>query len=269
MRTTKAEIGAMIIKYQPRFDIFPELARVRPFVSPAMRERARQSPPPALPSHCTPWVDANSHGLLLTYPYQATLTVHGRDSEPPQCSLSPRSAQLVYGNFVQLFARGHFGLASGYSFRTDPGIGIYTNHLPYGQPSKVRVVPGLVECWRYPKGLFIVIEAPPPGETITLEYGDPLCVLMPMACERVEAVRMTDAEWQAYGEQRWQWDTHLNEHPELRWTSAEGIEFTHMYKVFEREHGRPTATEKRLDSGMTNSGLEQPGVDNDALTSTS
>ncbi len=222
----------MRLKYRPLFDNFPPLQRVKPIIAAEHRHRAKQSPPPALPLHCKPWVDASSYGVLLTFPYKTTLTIYGRPDASPTFTMSPASTQLIYGPLGQMFSKEHFSLGSGYWFKTDPGVGIFTNHLPDGYQSRSRLVPGLVECWRYPKRLFVVFRAPAPGETIKFEYGDPLCVLMPVATGVVGADLMTTDEWQVLKDQRRRWDEHRERHPELEWTSAEGTKFTHMYKVF-------------------------------------
>jgi hypothetical protein len=153
----------MKIKYKPRFDKFPALQRVKPHVPDHYRQLARQSPPPALPTHCQPWVDASSYGLLLTYPYQSTLTVYGREDAHADYTMSPSSSRLVYGPIAQMLTKEHFSFESGYWFKTDPGIGIYTNRVPPGYKTAAPLIPGLVECWRYPKRLFVDFGVTPPG----------------------------------------------------------------------------------------------------------
>jgi hypothetical protein len=235
------------IKYKARFDSFPTLQRVKPSVPDHYRQLARQSPPPALPTHCKPWVDASSYGLLLTYPYQATLTVVGQENARAVYTMTPPSSRLVYGPIAQMLTNEHFSFESGYWFKTDPEIGIYTNHLPPGYTTPGHLIPGLVECWRYPKRLFVVFEVPQPGESISFRFGDPLCVLMPVITEPVVGEVMTDDELQDVLDRNARWDDYLTEHPELKWTSADGVEFNHMYKVFGRQRepaeDRPAAVD--------------------------
>jgi hypothetical protein len=45
---------------------------------------------------------------------------------------------------------------------------------------------------------------------------------------------MTDDEWLDIQNQRTRWDEYLAEHPDVEWTSADGVVFTHMYKIFEK-----------------------------------
>lgn len=224
----------MKIRYEPLYTNFPALMPVKPHIPARDRELARQTPPPALPLHCKPWLDAGSYGLLLTFPYKARVTITDTGSHPPDIQMSPRSAERIYSRVAYSFARGHFGLSSGYWLKTDPGIGVFTNHLPYGYPAGRSLVPGLVETWRYPKNIFIVFKCPENGASMTFEYGDPLCVLMPVTCQPVVGERMTETDLEEFRGERERWREHLAEHPELAWTSSEGESFTHLYKVMGR-----------------------------------
>jgi hypothetical protein len=224
----------MKIRYEPLFKSFPALSGVKPWIPARDRELARESPPPALPLHCKPWLDASSHGLLLRFPYKATVTITDTGRHPPDIRISPASAERVYSRMAYSFAEDHFGLSSGYWLKTDPGVGTFTNHLPYGYPSKGILVPGLVETWRFPKNLFIVFKSPEPGGSITFEYEDPLCVLIPVVCEPVVGEPMSAEDIQEFQAQREHWHEYLAEHPELYWTAREGETFTHLYKVLGR-----------------------------------
>jgi hypothetical protein len=229
------------VRYAPLFKDFPPLQALKPVIPEEDRRLAQASPPPALPLHCKPWLDASSHGLLLTFPYRTRLTIQGRADDVPIITMAPASSRLVYSNVASAFGRGgHFGVSSGYWLRTDPGIGIFTSPVPDGYPAKAALVSGLVQTWRYPKNLFIVFKSPAPGETITFEQDDPLCVLMPVACERVTAEEMSGEEIAEVKRERQFWQDHLEQHPDLAWTSAEGQSFTHLYKAMTaRDAPRP------------------------------
>lgn len=229
----------MKIRYEPLFTDFPPLVGVRPAISDVDRDLAKLSRPPAMPLHCKPWVDASSYGLLLRFPYKATVEIVDTGAHPPTIRISPRSASRVYGQLAYSFAPGHVGVSSGYWLKTDPGVGTFTNILPHGYPPKGALVPGLVETWRYPKNLFIVFKCPGPGETITFEHGDPLCVLIPVLCEPVTAERMSPDDVREFAGLRERWREHLAAHPELYWTSRDGETFTHAYKALaDRGGGR-------------------------------
>lgn len=224
----------MKIRYDPLYSSFPPLMPVKPYIPAAHRELAKQEPPPALPLHCKPWLDAGSYGLLLTFPFRTRLTVTDTGGHPPDIQMWPRSSERIYARVAYSFAQGHFGLSSGYWLKTDPGIGTFTNNLPYGYESKATLVPGLVETWRFPKNIFIVFKCPENGGSITFEYGDPLCVLMPVVCEPVTGEPMSEGDIAEFVGERERWREHLAAHPELAWTSSEGESFTHLYKVMGR-----------------------------------
>jgi hypothetical protein len=238
----------MKIKYSPLFSSFPPLERLKPSISADDRQAARLSPPPALPQHCKPWVDANSYGLLIRFPYKVRLSLSIDSSGSTVVTFKPAGAQLVYKKIVQTsFSRTHFGLDCGYLFKTDPGIGLYTGTLPSGYEQKGRLLPGLVETWWYPKNLFLVHALPSPRETLVFEEGDPLCVLMPVLCENIEGELMTPEEVLETTERRSAMSRYLEHHPELRWTSAEGETFSHIYKVFSKNYRTDTAVRTDAD----------------------
>lgn len=231
----------MKIRYEPLYTAFPALSPVRPYIPAHDRELAKREPPPALPLHCKPWLDASSYGLLLTFPYKARVTITDTGTHPPDIQMSPRTAERMYSGVAYSFAKGHFGLSSGYWLKTDLGIGTFTNPLPYGYPAKGTLVPGLIETWRYPKNIFIVFKCPENGASITFEYGDPLCVLVPLPCEPVVGERMSETDLVEFRAEREHWREYLKEHPELTWTSSDGESFTHLYKVLGRRprHAEP------------------------------
>lgn len=224
----------MKIRYEPLFTSFPALMPVKPQISAQDRELAGQSPPPALPLHCKPWVDASAYGLLLRFPYKARVTITDTGGHPPDIQMWPRASEKIYSRVANSFAKGHFGLSSGYWLKTDPGVGTFTNHLPSGYVARGTLVPGLVETWRYPKNIFIVFKCPENGASMTFEFGDPLCVLMPVMCEPVVGERMSETDLAEFRAERERWRHHLEQHPELVWTSSEGESFTHLYKVMGR-----------------------------------
>jgi hypothetical protein len=226
----------MKIKYWPCCSSFPALESVKPSIPVEHRELAKLAPPPALPLHCKPWTDASSYGLLVSFPYDETLSVARRIDGSVVVDVSPGPTRHAHTKLVQTFSETHFGLASGYYFKTEPGIGIYTNALPHGYQPKATILPGLVETWWYPKSLFLVFKLPEPGDRIVLQRGDPLGVLMPIMCGQVVGELMTPDEIRGLKLERALMHHYLERHPELRWTSAEGETFSHIYKVFARKH---------------------------------
>ncbi len=197
------------------------------------RERPlrRLQRPPVLPSQCKPWLDGNRIGLLFRFPYRFCLTIGtGLDGH----FLAEISNRLGsgYGDVISPFSARHFGLATNYLFRTDQGVGLLVAELPDGLPRGLRPARGVVETWWYPKPLFLVFERPRPGETFRLDYGDPLCVLIPVLCEPTEASEMHEQDLGTVEEERRMYEDYERNHPALRWTSLEGYPFSHTYKAF-------------------------------------
>lgn len=233
-------MGAMIIRYRGKFDTFPPLTRVKPVISDLDRQRGRESPPPALPAHCKPWTDANSYGLLMRYPYHASVSITGTDDGSRAVRQKPEASRLVYGSIIGHFSRGHFGLGTMYSIQTDPGIGVYINAPPWGYANGAVLVPGIIETWWYPDTLFIVFREPAPGVTVSFAYGDPLCILMPVICDDLVAKPMTEQEYEERLREKSRYDAYRDEHPKLQWTSAEGEQFSRRYKLFSKQNAIPS-----------------------------
>lgn len=230
----------MKLRYSRPDLTYPELRRARPHVSEEDRRLAQLARPPALPIHCKPWLDAQSYGVLMSFPYQASVTMIGREEGVPSIDLKSFTNRRVDRRIISMFSHGYLGLATGYRIRTSPGVGIYTCPVdPVGR-TNFRVVRGLIETWWYPKEIFLVFESPMPGEVISLSYEDPLSVLIPVLCEECRVIEMDAKEKEMMAEEEKIYRSYLDHRPELRWTSAEGHGFSRIYKVFS----------KRLKAGL-------------------
>jgi hypothetical protein len=224
----------MKIKYIKLDDAAPPLTPIKPQISEGERRLAKLPKPPALPIHCKPWIDAQSYGLLMLFPHRVHLTITGQKNDIPKFSIKSTTGQRGDKSIVSMFSLGHFGLATNYLIRTEPGVGIYTQSLPAEYQSTAYLVNGLVETWWYPKPLFLVFTCPRPKEIITFQYGDPLCVLMPILCGKILIEEMTGNERKKVMQERRSYEEYLAHHPELRWTSAEGNGFSTQYKLFSK-----------------------------------
>lgn len=222
----------MLIRYSKPDQSFPPLIRAKPTISEHEQRLKRAPRPPAVPSHCRPWIDANSYGLILLFPYMASVSVEGREGDVPIVEIDSGPKRLRYRDIISNFSRTHFGLATQYCLLTEPGIGLFISRVPDGYPSPAEPVRGLIETWWYPKPLFLVFEAPLPSQRITFRYGDPLCTLMPVLCETATTREMTPAEAEQFRINRQQYEEYLAHHPDLRWTSAEGEGFSRQYKLY-------------------------------------
>ena len=226
----------MRIKYSRPDKSYPPLKRIKPLLAEAEQDRAKLEPPPALPSHCKPWLDAHSLGLQMVFPFPLTLSIIGRETGFAEVEIRPAEKEAEFPGIVGLFAAQHFGLATDYYFKTEPGVGLYVNALPDEWRPKGQLVRGLLETWWYPKHLFLVFKTPAPGEVITFEYGDPLAVLIPVLCEPIHLEEFSPQEEDERRVAYKDYQEYANQHPEVCWTSAEGREFARTYKIFSKMH---------------------------------
>jgi hypothetical protein len=226
----------MKIKYLCPDDSFPPLQQVRPVISEDEQARKRRQPPAAVPSHCKPFLDAASYGVLVPFGYHAVLRVTGREGSLPDVKASFEPGRPAYPehDIVAAFAQNYFSIATRYIVRTEPGVGLLTLPPPEGHPRKGEVVRGLLESWWFPKGLFVVFRAPAPGETMEFRRGDPLCVLVPAPCVDVEAEPMSQPEFMALLSEQKEYERYREEHPEIAWRSDMGFEFDSRYKIFSK-----------------------------------
>lgn len=224
----------MLLKYSRPDKIHPPITRIKPQISEDERQKAKQNPPPVLPSHCKPFMSAQSFGYLVTFPFPLTLQVKGEPGVPPTFEISPPEKEQEYPGVFSLFAAKHFGIATDYRLKTEEGIGIYVDSLPDSYPARGQLIRGLIETWWYPRSLFLVFKQPEPGEIITFKYGDPMAVLIPVLCEQLAVEEFTPEEEKEATKKYNNYLDYSKEHPELVWTSAEGHEFSGTYKVFSK-----------------------------------
>ncbi len=201
--------------------------------------------PPADPRHCKPWVDAMSLGWYLAFAYEGTLEVR----PAPHCNASAAWTGAGRGPRavpVSSFARGYFGLATGYTFRTPPGIALLVTSLPLGVRRRdgLHPVPGVIETDWYPKPLFIVFETPT-SKPLRFTWGEPVAWLVPVPAERHVVQELDERGRAQLAGERDDYDQYLREHGELRWTSVEGHGFSRQYRLFSRRARRRNGGEAR------------------------
>ena len=226
----------MLLTYMKPSGDAPRIERLKPNLPDGNQQLAKLKRPPALPSHCKPWLDAAAHGYVLRYPYQSAIAVQGRAGKLPAVESEPGLATrrtLV----VTSFAPRHFSLLTGYRLRTPQGIGILTTPAPDSDPT-TRLVEGLLETWWYPRPLFLVFENPLPGQTITFAPDQVLSVLRPVLCESLEAKEMSSSEEEELLSADAEYLERQHQNPDLAWTSVEGFGFSHLYRVVSKSNRR-------------------------------
>lgn len=220
-----------MLKYAKLVPYLPDPVRSRPAISDSERERARAVPPHAVPAHCRPWLDGQTVGWTLFYGFATPVQVVGQ----PDGLIRVEGNELLeretgQPRTIDQFAPGYFGVSTGYTISTPAGY--VSLFLPATQPpAQLAMLTAVIETDWYPRPLFLVYHAPPPGVAISLQHGAEIgrVVPIPRLAEHTaeplqgdELARITAAAEQYTAEER------TTPH---RWTSAAGQTFTHLYKL--------------------------------------
>ncbi len=221
-----------MLKFAKSAPYIPDPARSRPFVTPEQRAQGNATPPHVVPFHCKPWVDGQTAGWTLFYGYLTSVTIVGQENGRITIhNLEQLSRETNQSRVIDQFSAGHFGIGSGYTLKTPPGL--VSLLLPATQsPTGLEAQIGLVETDWYPRQLFLVFKVPAPGTEIRLDYKAELArvVIVPRH-EGWEAQPMTETEWQ---ELQTEEARYLAEEQttDSRWTAVSGDSFTHLYKIW-------------------------------------
>lgn len=207
----------------------PPIEPVAPSVSDEERRLARLPRPPALPSQCRPWERGQRYGYVLRFAHRARVSVLTHPDHGLVVGVERGAGRAFASEIVSRFAAGYVGLATGYRIRTPSRVGLLIEPHP-ASGERWGVVRALVETWWYPRPMFLVLRAPPPGDSISVSFGDPLCLLIPVLCETLHARAMDEAEAARIGEEDRAYIRRQRD-PSLQWTSAEGTSFSRAYRV--------------------------------------
>lgn len=210
--------------------------RSRPLITDEDRQRGSASPPHAVPYHCKPWADGQMVGWTLFYGFLTPITITGQaDGSIAVDNLAQLARETQQPQIITRFAKGHFGIGSGYTLQTPPGF--VSLILPATQPpAGLEALTAVIESDWYPRQLFLVFRLPPVGTSIILDRGMELArvVVIPRQ-EQMEARPLTAAELAILQEREQQY---LDEEKstDSRWRSASGDEFTHLYRQWSKRH---------------------------------
>lgn len=131
------------------------------------------------PWHCPPFVEANTYGVELLYPFDTECRVRVENGEVKyDCDFSKESgypSDLPVPPFMSF--PGHFGMTScldirvpkDYVLRLEPHPRYYTD-TTYTVP---LMVPGHLQSYWWPKIFFVVFKQPMPGQTYIFRKGEP------------------------------------------------------------------------------------------------
>lgn len=221
-----------MLKFTKSVPYIPDPARSRPFISEENKEKAKTDPPHAVPFHCKPWVDGQTVGWTLFYGFMTPVTIRGRGEGKFEVDNLPQLARETnQPHIIDHFADGHFGLGSGYTLQTPPGI--VSMLLPATHPPPgLEVVTGVIETDWYPRQLFLVFRVPPAGVEIALDYKNEVArVVLIVRPEALKATPLNAEELKAMQERK---AAYLEEEKNTptAWTAVSGRSFTRLYKVW-------------------------------------
>lgn len=213
----------------------PDPARPKPAISEAHKKQAQETPPQPVPFHCKPWVDGQTIGWSLFYGYLTPITIVGLENGRIAVQNGEELArETQQPRTIDQFAPGHFGISTGYTFKTPAGYGLL--FIPAGRPlPHLDLLTGFVETDWYPRPIFLVYQSPPAGAKIELSYKTEIgrVVVAPYPSHQM-AEPMSEAE---LAELHAQEQKYLAEEASTpgRWSAATGDEFTHLYKQWSQQ----------------------------------
>jgi hypothetical protein len=232
----------MIIQYWRPDPKFPELEVRGPSVSAQDKLDATLRPPPALPQHCKPWLAAQSLQVLVRYPYEVSFAVTGTPKGYPCGTFLDSVGQPLREFELISLSTSYFTINTEYRVVTPAGFGIYVTATP---DAPAAAIPGLIESWWYPKSLFVVFRTPAEGERVVFHHADPLCVLLPVPCDKLQVTELDAAGHAALREREQDYDDYRSHRTDLQWTSAIGRTFSHAYRSFQRSERAQQSIECR------------------------
>ncbi|HNB54057.1 MAG TPA: DUF6065 family protein, partial [Anaerolineales bacterium] len=219
-----------MLKFAKAAPYMPDPARSRPNISDEDRTRATEVPPQVVPFQCKPWLDGQAVGWTLFYGYVTPIGILGVGEGKIEVeNLFQLTRETNQERVVDQFARGHFGIGTGYTLRTPPGF-VSLILPPSTPPPGLETVSGVIETDWYPRSLFLVFRTPEKGVRLSLDYKMELArvVVIPrMDGQKAEA--MSPEEWQAVRAEARAYQEEEKTTPS-RWKAASGDAFTHLYK---------------------------------------
>ncbi len=232
-----------MLKFRKTVPYIPDPVRCKPQISEEDKRLGSQIPPHAVPYHCKPWVDGQTIGWTLFYGYLSSVAIRGNeDGGIDVDNLEQLTKETQQADIISQFAKGHFGIGSGYTLSTLPDIS--TLILPVSSsPPGLEAIVGLIETDWYPRQIFLVFKVPQPGVEILLEHKTPLArVVMTPRFDELTAQPMTAEEIEEIEGRR---QAYLADEStsDSRWVDAAGNSFTHVYKQWSKRHRKGGAGE--------------------------
>lgn len=192
-------------------------------------------PPSAAPVQCKPFLDAVSHGFELLYAWRLGIQIWFDGVLRYGNSFFGGAEEGVDIAPISRFGPHHFGIGTGYTFSTHPGIGtLFMPHRLY----QLQAVPGLVETWWYPKPVFLVFPLPEEGCLWRIEPGEVLARGVLVQAGQTTIAPMNAIEQSSLRRRR---AVYVQEEQRDKglWRSDTGSFFSHQYKLDSTKNARP------------------------------
>ena len=225
-----------MLKYTKTASVVPDLVRAIALVTDSDRIRAAKEPPQVVPFHCKPWLDGQLFGWTVNWWQSDVASI--KYSQELGLNMDWGSAALKAKiPFLPRENSDYFLVDSGYQLMTEPGYSTLTI-------SANRLLPGLqllsstINTDQALTDLILKIKLPEAGQTLVIKRGDELARIIVVSRERnrrIEPMNEKDFRDLAQLERKCAEEERVTP---TRWISAEGYEFTHLYKEWSRHHRR-------------------------------
>ena len=187
------------------------------------------------PDHCKPWVEGQTKGLLLRFPYNLKLEVDLDLNGNLRFRYNGKDGGISGGGIASNFSPNHFGIATGCTLRTPANLNTYISVLPINYETPATPIEAIIETWWYPKPIFLVYQVPKRGESILFEHGAPLCRFMPIFNSSDSAERLCKEEREELCRVELAYENYRAKNPKLQWTSDSGFTFSKSYRLFSKK----------------------------------
>lgn len=210
------------------------------------------------PWHCVPFVEGNTYGLELCYPFDSECRVTLEAGKPifsgdfskeqvdlPNLTLPPFSS----------FSPGHFGMTSALDIKVPEGYVLRTETHPRFYTDETGTVPcclpGHLQTEWWPRIFFVVFKNPYPGQTIIFRKGEPYGQILIVPKKIIYDIKqMTDAEISERTSNETKIDQYAKQICKNDWHDHKCQNFDDKYKVLSRTFakGGQIAIDKLMQS---------------------
>jgi hypothetical protein len=160
-----------------------------------------------------------------------SLRVAGTAGGCPRGQFTDAAGRTLHEIELTSLSSEFFTVNTEYRIVTPDKVGLFVLPAP---EAPAQAVSGLIESWWYPKSLFVVFPAPPPGEHVLFRPGDLLCSLLPVWCERPPLEEFDPTGHAEHQRREQTYNDFQRNRTDLQWVSAAGRVFSHAYRAYPR-----------------------------------